>query len=135
MAGMYLPVFYPISWVVGEIPYFLMATLAVVGIENGMVGIGTQCPSKFIKYWIVLFLFTLCLIYFGMMITFLAPVPTLATFAISIVTSLWVSASNVVVLLSDIKFYRWMYWSNPIQYAMNVMTSISFYCNTEGCGS
>ena len=117
------------------IPYFLVATLAVVGIGNGMAGIGTQSPSEFIKYWTVLFLFTLCLTYFGMMITFLAPVPTLAAFAVSIVTSLWVLASGVVVMLSDIKFYRWMYWSNPFQYAMNVMTSISFYCNTEGCGS
>ena len=108
-----LPVFYPISWAVGQIPYFLMETLAVVGIGNGMAGIGTQSPSEFIKYWTVLFLFTLCLIYFGMMITFLAPVPTLAAFAVSIVTSLWVSASGVVVLLSNIKFYRWMYWSNP----------------------
>jgi hypothetical protein len=80
-------------------------------------------------------MFTLCLTYFGIMITILAPVPTLAAFAMSIVTSLWVSASGVVVLLPDIKFYRWMYWSNPFQYAMNVMTSISFYCNTKGCGS
>lgn len=135
MAGMYLPVFYPISWAVGEIPYFLMATLAVVGIGNGMASIETQSPSEFIKYWTVLFLFTLCLTYFGKMITFLAPVPALVAFAVSIVTSLWVSASGVVVLLSDIKFYRWMYWSNPFQYAINVMTSISFYCNTEGCGS
>ena len=127
-----LPVFYPISWAVGEIPYFLMETLAVVGIGNGMAGIGTQSPSEFIKYWTVLFLFTLCLIYFGMMITFLAPVPTLAAFAVSIVTSLWVSASGVLVLLSNIKFYRWMYWSNPFQYAMNVMTSINFYRNTKG---
>nr|POE57777.1 abc transporter g family member 31 [Quercus suber]POF23720.1 abc transporter g family member 31 [Quercus suber] len=93
-AGMYLPVFYPISWAVGEIPYFLMATLAVVGIGNGMASIGTQSPSEFIKYWTVLFLFTLCLTYFGMLITFLAPVPTLAAFAVSIVTSLWVSASE-----------------------------------------
>uniref|UniRef100_A0A7N2L4M7 ABC-2 type transporter transmembrane domain-containing protein n=1 Tax=Quercus lobata TaxID=97700 RepID=A0A7N2L4M7_QUELO len=94
---------------VGEIPYFLMETLAVVGIGNGMASIGTQSPSEFIKFWTVLFLFTLCLIYFGMMITFLAPVPTLAAFAVAIVTSLWVSASGVVVLLSDIKFYKWMF--------------------------
>ncbi|GMY21981.1 Brefeldin A resistance protein [Fagus crenata] len=38
-AGMYLPIFYPISWAVGEIPYFFIATLAVVGI-------GTQSPSS-----------------------------------------------------------------------------------------
>ena len=126
---------YPLSWAVGEIPYLFMATLAVVGIENGMAGIGTQSPSEFMTYWMVLFLFTLCLTYFGMMITFLAPVPTLAAFAVSILTSVWVSASGVVVVLSDIKIYRWMYWSNPFQFAMNAMTSISFYGNTKGCGS
>ena len=48
--GMYLPVFYPISWAVGEIPHFLMETLAVVGIGNGKAGVGTQSPSEFIKY-------------------------------------------------------------------------------------
>jgi hypothetical protein len=37
--------------------------------------------------------------------------------------------------LSDIKIYRWMYWSNPFQFAMNAMTSISFYYNTKGCGA
>ncbi|KAJ0078484.1 hypothetical protein Patl1_23940 [Pistacia atlantica] len=134
-SGMYLPIFYPLSWAVGEIPYFFIATLAVVGIGNGMAGIGTGSAAEFFKYWIVLFMFTLCVTYFGMMITFLAPVPTLAAFAVSIVTSLWVSASGVVVVLSDIKFYQWMYWTNPFQYAINAMTAISFHCDTKNCGS
>ncbi|KAG8648329.1 hypothetical protein MANES_09G179900v8 [Manihot esculenta] len=134
-ARMYHPFFYPVSWAVGEIPYFFIATLAVVGIGNGMAGIGTESIAVFLKYWLVLFIFTLCVTYFGMMITFLAPLPTLAAFAVSIVTSMWVSASGVVVVLSDISFYRWMYWSNPFQFAMNVMTSISFYCNTKECAS
>ncbi|XP_059654383.1 ABC transporter G family member 39-like [Cornus florida] len=134
-AGMYLPIFYPVSWAVGEIPYFLIATLAVVGIGNSMAGIGTGSTTEFLLYWLVLFMFTLCVTYFGMMVTFLAPVPTLAAFVVSIVTSLWVSASGVVVVLSDIKFYRWMYWSNPFQYAVNALTSISFYCDTKNCRS
>ncbi|KAJ6876566.1 hypothetical protein NC651_029531 [Populus alba x Populus x berolinensis] len=91
--------------------------------------------AEFLQYWLVLFIFTLCVTYFGMMITFLAPLPTLAAFAVSIVTSMWVSASGVVVVLSDMRFYRWMYWSNPFQFAMNVMTSISFYCNTKECAA
>ncbi|CAK9181175.1 unnamed protein product [Ilex paraguariensis] len=134
-AGMYLPIFYPISWAVGEIPYFFITTLVVVGIGNGMAGITTDSAAKFLMYWLVLFMFTLCVTYFGMMVTFLAPVPTIAAFIVSIVTSLWVSASGVVVVLPDIKFYKWMYWSNPFQYAMNSMTSISFYCNMKDCGS
>lgn len=134
-ARMYLPIFYPISWAIGKIPYFLFAILAVVAIGNGMAGIGTGSDTEFLIYWIVLFIFTLCVTYFGMMITFLSPMPTLAAFSVSIVTSLWVSASGVVVVLSDIKFYQWMYWSNPFQYAMNALTSISFYCDTKDCRS
>lgn len=132
---MYLPIFYPVSWFVGEIPYFIIATLAVVGIGNGMAGIAAQSVSVFLKYWLVLFIFTLCTTYFGMMLTFLAPVPILAAFVVSIVTSMWVSASGVVVVLSDIKFYRWMYWTNPFQYAINTLTSISFYCDSKQCES
>ncbi|KAJ4836594.1 hypothetical protein Tsubulata_030481, partial [Turnera subulata] len=130
---MYLPIFYPLSWAVGEIPYIFTASLAVVAIGNGLAGIATGSLGEFLVYWLVLSLFTVCVTYFGMMITFLAPVPTLAAFAVSIVTSMWVSASGVVVVLSDIRFYQWIYWSNPFQFAMNVMTSISFYCDTKSC--
>ena len=103
---MYLPIFYPVSWVISEIPYFLIATLAFVGIGNVMAGIATEKATDFLAYWSVLFLFTLCMTYFGMMITFLAPSPILAAFLVSIITSLWVSASGVVVLFSDIRFYK-----------------------------
>jgi len=130
---MYLPIIYPVSWVISEIPYFLIATLAFVGIGNGMAGIATQTAADFLAYWSVLCLFTLCMTYFGMMITFLAPSPILAAFLVSIITSLWISTSGVVVLFSDIRFYKWMYWTNPFQYVMNVLTVISFYCDTSKC--
>ncbi|TVU49709.1 hypothetical protein EJB05_01035, partial [Eragrostis curvula] len=130
---MYLPIFYPLSWVIREIPYFLIATLAFVGIGNGMADIATQTAADFLTYWSVLFVFTLCMTYFGMMVTFLAPNPILAAFLVSIITSIWVSASGVVVLFSDIRFYRWMYWTNPFQYAMSALTTISFYCDTSQC--
>ncbi|CAN6343362.1 unnamed protein product [Urochloa humidicola] len=130
---MYLPIFYPVSWVISEIPYFLIATLAFVGIGNGMAGIATETATNFLAYWLVLFLFTLCMTYFGMMVTFLAPSPVLAAFIVSIITSMWVSASGVVVLFSDIRFYRWMYWTNPFQYAMSTLTTISFYCDISLC--
>lgn len=130
---MYLPVLYPFSWAIGEIPYFLVATLALVGIGNGMAGIGTGKTNEFLVYWLVLFLFTICVTYFGMMVTFLASVPTFAAFLVSVITSMWVSASGVVVVLSDIKLYKLMYWSNPFQYAMNTLTSISFYCGAQNC--
>lgn len=51
---------------------------------------------------------------------------TSATLAASILTSLWVSACRVVVVLSDLKFYQWMFWRNPFQCAMNPLTSNQF---------
>lgn len=122
---MYIPIFYPVAWVISEIPYFLIATLAFVGIGNGMAGIATETATNFLAYWSVLFLFTICMTYFGMMVTFLAPSPILAAFLVSIVSSMWVSASGVVVVFSDIRFYKWMYWANPFQYVMNTLTTIS----------
>ncbi|KAL6623571.1 hypothetical protein ACP70R_033450 [Stipagrostis hirtigluma subsp. patula] len=130
---MYLPILYPLSWMITEIPYFLIATIAFVGIGNGMAGVATQTATDFMAYWSVLFLFTLCMTYFGMMATFLAPSPILAAFLVSIITSMWVSASGVVVLFSDIRFYKWMYWTNPFQYAISVLTTISFFCDTSKC--
>ena len=118
---------------ISEIPYFLIATLAIVGIGNGMARIATETATDFLAYWSVLFIFTLCMTYFSMMITFLAPSPILSAFLVSIITSLWVSASGVVVLFSDIRFYKWMYWTNPFQYAMSTLTTISFYCDTSLC--
>ncbi|KAI4368236.1 hypothetical protein MLD38_016814 [Melastoma candidum] len=82
--------------------------------------------SQFLVYWMVPFVFILCVTYFGMMITFLAPVPTLAAFAVSFLTLFWASASGVVVVLSDIRFYKWMCCSNPFQHALSLMTSIRF---------
>ncbi|TVU32503.1 hypothetical protein EJB05_24234, partial [Eragrostis curvula] len=118
---MYLPIFYPLSWVISEIPYFLIATLAFVGIGNGMAGIATQTAANFLTCWSILFVFTLYMTYFGMMVTLLAPNPILAAFLVSIITSMWVSASVVVVLFSDIRFYKWIYWTNPFQHAISAL--------------
>ncbi|KAL6847372.1 hypothetical protein ACP4OV_023225 [Aristida adscensionis] len=130
---LYLPILYPVSWVISEIPYFLIATLAFVSIGNSMAGVAIQTATDFLAYWSILFVFTLCMTYFGMMVTFLAPSPILAAFLVSIITSMWVSASGVVVLFSDIRFYKWMYWTNPFQYAMSALTTVSFYCDTAQC--
>lgn len=41
----------------------------------------------------------------------------------------------MVVVLADIRFYGWMYWTNPFQYSINGMTSISVYYNAKECQS
>ncbi|KAH9289369.1 hypothetical protein KI387_033486 [Taxus chinensis] len=131
-AVMYAPIFYPLSWAVAEIPYFLIATFAFVAIGNTMAGLATDKASNFILYWLCLFIFTVSVTYFGMMLTFLAPVPTLASFAVSILTSIWVTSSGVVVNYSEMSgFLKALFWSNPFQYAMNTLTSLSFFCDTK----
>ncbi|GLJ34605.1 hypothetical protein SUGI_0695940 [Cryptomeria japonica] len=131
-AGMYAPIFYPLSWAVAEIPYFLIATFAIVLIGNNMAGLAADNVSNFVRYWLCLFIFTVSVTYFGMMLTFLAPVPTLAAFAVSILTSIWVSSSGVVVTYSKMSgFLKALFWSNPFQYAINTLTSLSFFCDTQ----
>ncbi|KAJ7531024.1 hypothetical protein O6H91_14G029200 [Diphasiastrum complanatum] len=130
-ASMYAPIFYPISWAVSEIPYLILITLVFVAIGNGMAGIGTDTPGHFFEYWFGLFLFTLTVTYFGIFLTIATPAPMLAAFAMSICLSIWITGSGVVVPKLRIHFYAWLYWSNPFQYAINALTSISFYCNTK----
>lgn len=55
---------YPMSRVHGEIPYFIIVTLALVGKSNEMAGIVTDSLGDFLMYWVTLFLFTVCLTYF-----------------------------------------------------------------------
>ncbi|KAK9195078.1 hypothetical protein WN943_003195 [Citrus x changshan-huyou] len=102
--------------------YMQVILIGVISANNVISQIGTdscwdwqwhsrnrnRICSEFMRYWTVVFLFTLCITYFGMMVTFLAPLPTLAAFHVSIVTSIWVSASGVVVVLADTRFYSWM---------------------------
>ncbi|MCO5592667.1 hypothetical protein L7F22_046670 [Adiantum nelumboides] len=131
-ASMYHPIFYPIAWVLAEIPYLLLASLAFAGIGNALAQIATDTLSNFLIYWLCLFVFTLSVAYFGMLLTLAFPQPVLAAFVVSIITSIWVSGSGVVVPLSKIsQAYRWVFWTNPYQYVVNTLTAVSFYCDTD----
>ncbi|CAM6087925.1 unnamed protein product [Calypogeia fissa] len=131
-AGMYHPILYPISWAIAEIPYILLATLIFVSIGNGLAGIGTDSASNFIRYWMSLFVFTVAMAYFAMLITIATPVPMLASFIVSIFTSIWITASGVVVTLPIFQGgWLWTFWTDPFQYVINTLTAVGFHCDVS----
>lgn len=55
-----------------------------------------------------------------------------AAVLVPIVIGFWISTGGSVVPKRKIlKTVIWIFWSNPIQYALNAMTSIAFFCDTE----
>lgn len=54
-----------------------------------------------------------------------------ASVLVSILISIWIPTGGLVLVYQ--KFTAgliWLYWTNPLQYALNALTSISFYCDT-----
>ncbi|XP_002969153.2 ABC transporter G family member 43 isoform X2 [Selaginella moellendorffii] len=129
-ARMYSPMLYPLSWAIAEVPYLLLGTLAFVGIGNGLANLAVDSVSAFVQYWIGLFLFTLAVTYFGIFVTLLFPNSLLAMTVSSISTSVWVASSGVSIPRYNIQFYKWLYWINPYQYAVNILTTTAFHCDT-----
>ncbi|EFJ30268.1 ATP-binding cassette transporter [Selaginella moellendorffii] len=129
-ARMYTSLLYPLSWLVSEIPYILLGTFVFVGIANGMAGVGVDTFTMFLKYWTCLFLFTMVVVCYGVFLACAAPIPTIAVTFSSIIMSMWISSSGVSVPRNRIRFYKWLYWINPFQYTINILTPTSFYCDT-----
>ncbi|ERN03264.1 ABC transporter G family member 36 isoform X1 [Amborella trichopoda] len=132
--GLYAPFIYPISWAFAEAPYFLISSLVLVSIGNGLAGVATRSVRAFLTYWVGLWAFVMCSTCFGMMVALLVPTPAQAAFIVSVMMSMWVSTSGVLVLPPDIRlYYRALFWFNPFRLAGNVLTSVSFYCDTGRC--
>jgi len=56
----------------------------------------------------------------------------IAAVIISIVIGFWTSTGGSVVPKKKIlKTVVWVYWTNPLQYVLNALTSIAFFCDTS----
>ena len=46
--------------------------------------------------------------------------------------SIWIPTGGLVLVYQKFTAgFFWLYWTNPLQYALNAMTSITFYCDTK----
>lgn len=56
----------------------------------------------------------------------------IAAVIIPIVIGFWTSTGGSVVPKKKIlKTVVWVYWTNPLQYVLNALTSIAFFCDTN----
>eukprot|EP00850_Spirogloea_muscicola_P004781 SM000021S06414 [mRNA] locus=s21:129930:140406:+ [translate_table: standard] len=125
--------FYGLSWALAEIPYLMVMTLIYSGIFCGMSGVATADVGQFFQFWFILFEFVLAITFLGMLLSTVMPKPALALIVIPILISLWVPSNGyVVVKRKVVDPYIWLFWSNPLQYALNALTSLVFFCNTDG---
>ena len=56
----------------------------------------------------------------------------IAAVTIAIVIGFWTATGGSVVPKKKIlKVVIWVFWTNPLQYALNSLTSIAFFCDTS----
>ncbi|CAM6101594.1 unnamed protein product [Calypogeia fissa] len=123
---------YSTSWTFGEIPYLALSTLVYAAIFCGMSGMATTSAEAFFRYWFILFELTLAITFFGMFLASVSVLPQIAGTLVTIFVGFWVATSGVVVPKRKILPYlTWIFWSNPLQYALTAMTSLVFFCDTS----
>lgn len=58
--------------------------------------------------------------------------PQIASVAVPIVIGIWISTGGLVVPRKKVLAqFIWVFWTNPLQYALDGLTSIAFYCDLE----
>lgn len=56
----------------------------------------------------------------------------IAAVIIPIIIGFWTSTGgSVVPKMKILTTVVWVYWTNPLQYALNALTSIAFFCDTN----
>lgn len=127
---------YSVSWTMAEVPYLAFSVLCFAAIFCGMSGIATQTPWDFFRYWVLLFEISLAITFFGMFLASASVLPQIAGTLVTIFIGFWVATSGVVVPKKKILPYMiWIFWTNPIQFALTAMSEITFYCqvNSSDC--
>lgn len=58
-------------------------------------------------------------------------VAQIAAVLVPIIIGMWISTGGAVIAQRYLlKPFIWIFWSNPLQYTLNSLTSIAFYCDT-----
>ena len=120
-----------IGYTLVEVPYMLFSTLLFVGVGAGMAGVALESASVFFQFWFTFFLLSLAISYLGFFLAMLFPTPQIPAVLIPMLTGIWITTGGYILPLSKIKgAYIWLFWTNPLQYALNSLTSLAFYCDT-----
>ncbi|KAG6540811.1 hypothetical protein Mapa_017836 [Marchantia paleacea] len=124
--------FYGMSWTFAEFQYLGVATLVNSAIFCLMTQMAVDSAADFFQYWFVVFELTLSLTFMGLLIASVCVVPQIAGVIVTIMIGAWTGTSGVVIPKKRIPPQAvWIFWTNPIQYALNSLTSLSFYCDVD----
>jgi len=97
-----------------------------------MAQIAVHSAAQFFKFYFILFEFSLAITFLGIFIVIISPVPQVAAVLVPIIIGFWTSTGGSVVpkrmILKDV---IWIFWTNPIQWVLNSLTSITFFCDTN----
>eukprot|EP00243_Klebsormidium_subtile_P009305 TRINITY_DN4613_c0_g4_i1.p1 TRINITY_DN4613_c0_g4~~TRINITY_DN4613_c0_g4_i1.p1 ORF type:complete len:198 (-),score=45.46 TRINITY_DN4613_c0_g4_i1:397-930(-) len=97
-----------------------------------MADIALASGTTFLTSLAALFLYTLAMVYFGLLVAEVALNAKVAALILTFFTTLWSLTSGYLVNHGSIPdFYVWLFWLNPLQYAFNCLASVAFYCNTS----
>lgn len=124
---------YSISWGFSEVTLLLVLTLIFTAIACGLSGLATSSVGQFFLFWFILYEFTLTVVFLAMLLAFAVPFPPLANILVSVFISVIVPTSGYIIPKIKVEpEYIWVFWLNPLQYALNAMTSVAFFCHTQG---
>jgi len=97
-----------------------------------MAQIAVHSAAQFFRFYFVLFEFCLAITFLGIFIVVISPKPQIAASVVPIIIGFWTSTGGSVVPKRKLlKTVIWVFWSNPLQYALNALTSIAFFCDTN----
>ncbi|KAL2613833.1 hypothetical protein R1flu_025525 [Riccia fluitans] len=128
----FFPLWYGISFSILELQYLAVSTFFNSLIFCFMAQMGVDTAANFFLYWFVVFLLTMALTFLGILIASITVVPQISSVLVTIMIGAWTSTSGVVIpkLVMPTQGL-WLYWTNPLQYALNSLTSIVFYCDVN----
>ncbi|KAH7447131.1 hypothetical protein KP509_01G092800 [Ceratopteris richardii] len=123
---------YNIADILAEIPYLMVSNLLFCGIFLSMTQIANGSASDVFKYWFISLEFYATITFLGSFLAVVSPKPVVASVLVPIIVGIWISTAGLTVPRSMITdTFIWVFWTNPLQYALDGLTSIAFYCDLD----
>eukprot|EP00668_Euglena_longa_P009416 GGOE01011361.1.p1 GENE.GGOE01011361.1~~GGOE01011361.1.p1 ORF type:complete len:1164 (-),score=480.99 GGOE01011361.1:341-3751(-) len=127
-AHMYHPWVYNIVIGIAELPYVTLNCIVLAAIFYWMVGLENDVTA-FFTWFLIFWLYVLYFTYFGMFLACVMPNSELASAMAGMITSFGSLLAGFMLPKDSIPWWwRWLYYINPMTYAVQPMVSSQFYC-------
>eukprot|EP00668_Euglena_longa_P010950 GGOE01013286.1.p1 GENE.GGOE01013286.1~~GGOE01013286.1.p1 ORF type:complete len:285 (+),score=106.84 GGOE01013286.1:2-856(+) len=125
---MYYPWVYDTAMGIAELPYVTFNCAVLTCIYYWMVGLNSDA-AVFFSWFLVFWLYVLFYTYLGLFLACVMPTEELATVVAGAVTSLGSLLAGFMLPKDSIPWWwRWLYYINPMTYAVQPILSSQFYC-------